>query len=128
MNVMVAMAGMDLPEKTIRQQIASAVNIIVQISRLMDGSRRTTYITEITGMEGETVTMQDIYRYEGHADTPGGKIHGRHVTTGIRPKISDQLIAHGQVLPDFVADEPERADPPKEEAKAGKSGKSKWGD
>jgi pilus assembly protein CpaF len=128
MGVMVAMAGMDLPEKAIRQQIASAVNIIVQVSRLMDGTRRTTYITEITGMEGETVTMQDIFRYEGHADTPGGKIHGRHVTTGIRPKISDQLIAHGQVLPSFVGEEPEGTPQPKEESKAGKSGKKKWGD
>jgi len=95
------MSGMDLPEKVIRAQIASAVHIIVQVSRLMDGSRRTTHITEITGMEGETVTMQDIFVYEGKADTPGGKIKGAHKATGIRPKIADKLVAHGQTLPNF---------------------------
>ncbi len=88
----------------------------------MDGSRRTTHITEITGMEGETVTMQDIYLFEGHSDTPGGKIEGAHRATGIRPKIADQLIAHGQELPNFV--EPNEGD---EEGQKPES-KSKWGD
>lgn len=122
MGVMVAMAGMDLPEKAIRAQIASAVHLIVQVSRLMDGSRRTTHITEITGMEGETVTMQDIYLFEGHSDTPGGKIEGGHRTTGIRPKIADQLLAHGQELPAFVSEGEGGEDQSKEEIKSG------WGD
>ncbi len=121
LGVMVSMAGMDLPEKAIRQQIASAIHIMVQCSRLMDGSRKTTHITEITGMEGETITMQDIYVFEGHSDTPGGKIEGTHRATGIRPKCADKLIAHGQTLPNFgtAAD----ADKGKEPAK-----KSAWGD
>lgn len=123
MGVMVAMAGMDLPEKAIRQQIASAVHIIVQVSRLMDGSRRTTHITEITGMEGETVTMQDIYVFEGKSDKPGGKIEGGHKATGIRPKVSDKLIAHGQTLPNFgIASEEEGEQPQSEKKKSG------WGD
>jgi pilus assembly protein CpaF len=122
MGVMVAMAGMDLPEKAIRAQIASAVNLIVQVSRLMDGTRRTTHITEITGMEGETVTMQDIYIFEGHSDTPGGKIEGGHKATGIRPKIADKLLAHGQELPAFVDENEGGEDKSKEETKSG------WGD
>ncbi|MEE9240539.1 MAG: hypothetical protein V3U53_05055, partial [bacterium] len=73
-------------------------------------SRRMTHITEITGMEGDTVTMQDIYVFEGHSDKPGGKIEGGHKATGIRPKISDKLLAHGQVLPNFGADTPEEED------------------
>lgn len=121
LGVMVAMAGMDLPEKAIRQQIASAVHIIVQVSRLMDGSRKTTHITEITGMEGDTVTMQDIYVFEGHSDKPGGKIEGQHRATGIRPKISDKLLAHGQALPNFGAQEQEVEN--RQEAK-----RSGWGD
>ena len=122
LHVMVAMAGMDLPEKAIRAQIASAVNLIVQVSRLMDGTRRTTHITEITGMEGETVTMQDIYLFEGHSDTPGGKIEGGHKATGIRPKIADKLLAHGQELPAFVGENEGGEDKSKEETKSG------WGD
>ena len=122
LGVMVAMAGMDLPEKAIRAQIASAVHIIVQAARLMDGSRRVTHITEITGMEGETVTMQDIYVFEGHSDTPGGKIQGKHRATGIRPKVSDKLIAHGQTLPNFDADLAA------EKAKEPQQKKSSWGD
>jgi pilus assembly protein CpaF len=124
MGVMVAMAGMDLPEKAIRQQIASAVHLIVQVSRLMDGSRRTTHITEITGMEGETVTMQDIYVFEGSSDKPGGKIEGGHRATGIRPKIADKLIAHGQTLPNFgIEMEEEEEQKPQKEAK-----NTGWGD
>jgi pilus assembly protein CpaF len=123
MGVMVAMAGMDLPEKAIRQQIASAVHIIVQVSRLMDGSRRTTHITEITGMEGETVTMQDIYVFEGSSDKPGGKIEGGHRATGIRPKMADKLIAHGQTLPNFGIEMEEEEQMPQKEAK-----NTGWGD
>jgi pilus assembly protein CpaF len=123
LGVMVAMAGMDLPEKAIRAQIASAVHIIVQVARLSDGSRRTTYITEITGMEGETVTMQDIYKFEVESSAPGEPIIGGHNPTGIRPKISDKLISQGQVLPDFNAGLEE-----KEEKDSAKSGKKGWGD
>jgi len=125
LGVMVAMAGMDLPEKAIRSQIASAVHIIVQAARLMDGSRKVTHITEVTGMEGETVTMQDIYVFEGHSDTPGGKIQGKHRATGIRPKVSDKLIAHGQTLPNFSADLDAEKEKPKEPQPQKKPG---WGD
>jgi pilus assembly protein CpaF len=123
LGVMVAMAGMDLPEKAIRAQIASAVHIIVQVARLLDGSRRTTHITEITGMEGETVTMQDIYKFEGKSSVPGEPIVGSHNPTGIRPKISEKLLAQGQALPNFNAKLEDE-----EERDSAQSGKKGWGD
>ncbi|MFQ5914546.1 MAG: CpaF family protein [Nitrospinota bacterium] len=98
---MVLMGGVDWPERFIRQQIASTVDLIVHLERLWDGSRRVTHITEIAGMEGDAVQMQDIYVFEGHSDTPGGKIEGCHKATGIQPKVADKLIARGQILPAF---------------------------
>ncbi len=82
-----------------RQQIASAVNLVVQATRLSDGSRRVTAISEITGMEGDVITMQDLFLFERLGISPERKVLGRFKATGIRPKCSDKLAASGFVLP-----------------------------
>ena len=92
---MVTMLGADLPIKTIRAQIASAIHIVVQLSRLSDGSRRVMSISEITGMEDDIITMQDIFVYKRRGKSAGGQILGEFVPTGIRPKCFDMLVASG---------------------------------
>jgi pilus assembly protein CpaF len=99
LDTMVAMANLNIPEKAIRQQIASAVNLIVQISRLADGTRKVTGIAELTGMEGEVITMQDIFLFERAGLGPDGRVRGRFKATGIRPKCSDRLASAGMHLP-----------------------------
>jgi pilus assembly protein CpaF len=100
LETLVLMAGMDLPLKAIRQQIAAAINLVVQLSRLKDGSRKITSITEVVGMEGETITMQEIFRFDPKGADPGtGKIVGEFALTGIRPKIIDRLFDMGIPLP-----------------------------
>ncbi len=96
---MVAMAGIEMPLKAVRSQIASAVNLIVQASRLQDGSRRMTSVTEITGMEGEVISMQEVFRYERLGIEPSGKIIGRFNATGIRSAYSDRFRQWGFDLP-----------------------------
>jgi pilus assembly protein CpaF len=96
---MVAMAGIEMPLKAVRSQIASAVNLIVQASRLQDGSRRMVSITEITGMEGEVISMQEIFRYERLGLAPDGKIIGRFNATGVRSHYSDRFRQWGFDLP-----------------------------
>jgi pilus assembly protein CpaF len=96
---MVAMAGIDMPLKAVRSQIASAVNLIVQASRLQDGSRRMTSITEITGMEGDVISMQEVFRYERLGVEPNGKIIGRFNATGVRSHYSDRFRQWGYDLP-----------------------------
>jgi pilus assembly protein CpaF len=96
---MVAMAGIEMPIKAVRSQIASAVNLIVQASRLQDGSRRMTSITEITGMEGDVISMQEIFRYERLGLAPDGKIIGRFTATGVRSHYSDRFRQWGYDLP-----------------------------
>ena len=99
---MVAMAGIEMPLKAVRSQIASAVNLIVQASRLQDGSRRMVSITEITGMEGEVISMQEIFRYERLGIEPSGKIIGRFNATGIRSSYSDRFRQWGYDLPPSI--------------------------
>jgi len=100
----VLMAGMDLPLKAIRQQIAGAITLIVQLSRLKDGSRKVTSITEVIGMEGDTITMQEIFKFESKgADPATGKIVGTFDPTGIRPQIIDRLFDMGVPLPPRLA-------------------------
>jgi pilus assembly protein CpaF len=99
LDTMVAMANLNIPERAIRQQIASAINLIVQVTRQSDGTRRVTGITEITGMEGEVITMQDIFLFEKTGLRPDGKVCGRFRATGIRPKCSDRLAQAGFRLP-----------------------------
>lgn len=96
---MVAMAGIEMPLKAVRSQIASAVNLIVQASRLQDGSRRMTSITEITGMEGEVISMQEIFRYERLGLAPDGRIIGRYTATGVRSAYADRFKQWGYDLP-----------------------------
>ncbi|NTT87240.1 CpaF family protein [Tabrizicola fusiformis] len=96
---MVAMAGIEMPLKAVRSQIASAVNLIVQASRLQDGSRRMVSVTEITGMEGEVISMQEIFRYERLGVEPNGKIIGRFNATGVRSHYSDRFKQWGYDLP-----------------------------
>jgi pilus assembly protein CpaF len=96
---MIAMAGIEMPLKAVRSQISSAVNLIVQASRLQDGSRRMTSITEITGMEGDVISMQEIFRYERLGIEPSGKIIGRFNATGVRSHYSDRFRQWGFELP-----------------------------
>ncbi len=99
LDTMVAMANLSIPERAVRQQIASAINLIVQITRQSDGTRRVTGITELTGMEGEVITMQDIFLFEKTGLRQDGKVCGRFRSTGIRPKCSDRLAQSGFRLP-----------------------------
>ncbi len=99
---MVAMAGIEMPLKAVRSQIASAVNLIVQASRLQDGSRRMVSITEITGMEGEVISMQEIFRYERLGLAPDGKIIGRFNATGVRSHYSERFRQWGFELPSSI--------------------------
>jgi pilus assembly protein CpaF len=102
LETMVLMAGMDLPIRAIREQIASAVDLILQQSRLQDGSRRITHLTEVQGMEGDVVTLQDIFVYEQTGRDENNKIVGRFKPTGIRPKFLDKLITNGIKLPNEI--------------------------
>ena len=98
LDTMVAMANLNIPERAVRQQISSAINLIVQVSRLSDGTRRVTGITELTGMEGEVITMQDIFLFERMGMGANGRVQGRFRATGIRPKCSDRLAIAGVKL------------------------------
>ncbi len=98
LETMCMMAGMDLPVRVIREQIASAIDLIIQQSRLKDGSRKVTSITEIAGMEGDTVVMTDIFRFEQTGTSPDGKVLGDLKPTGIRPLFSPRLEAAGLKL------------------------------
>ena len=99
LETMVLMAGMDLPVRAIREQIASAVDLIVQQSRLRDGSRKITHLTEVQGMEGDVITLQDIFVFDQTGCDEQGKVIGRFKPTGIRPKFLDKLSANGINLP-----------------------------
>jgi pilus assembly protein CpaF len=104
-ETMVLMAGLDLPEKAIREQIASALDVVVQISRLSDGRRKVTNISEIVGMEGNVVTMQDIFVFERMGVAEDGTVLGRFKATGIRPKFAERLYVAGVHLAPGIFDE-----------------------
>jgi pilus assembly protein CpaF len=95
LETMVAMANLNLPEKAMRQQVASAIQVVIQVARLTDGTRKLVLIAEITGMEGEVISMQDIFVYERQGIGEGGKVQGRFVATGIRPRFADRLKSYG---------------------------------
>jgi pilus assembly protein CpaF len=99
LQTMVSMAQLALPDKAIRQQIASAVHAVVQVSRLNDGARKLLSIAEITGMEGEVIQMQEIFRFERRGVTESGEVRGEFVPTGIRPQFTERLLAYGCKLP-----------------------------
>ncbi len=98
-ETMIAMGATNLPDKAMRQQIASAVHLVVQQTRLADGTRKVTSISEITGMEGDVITMQEIFVFEKAGISKEGKVVGRFRATGVRPKCSEKLRAAGIVLP-----------------------------
>jgi pilus assembly protein CpaF len=95
LDTMVAMANLNIPEKAIRQQVASAIQVVAQLTRLSDGRRRVTAISEITGMEQGVITMQDIFVFERTGLTPEGRVEGHFRATGIRPKCAQQLAQCG---------------------------------
>ncbi|TFG50617.1 MAG: CpaF family protein, partial [Gemmatimonadales bacterium] len=99
LDTMVAMANLNIPDKAIRHQVASAVNIVIQINRQSDGTRRVTSISEITGMEQDVITMQEIFSFTKTGMDATGKVTGTFKATGIRPKCSEQLGTAGYPLP-----------------------------
>ena len=99
LDTMVAMANLNLPDKAIRQQVASAVNLLIQISRMPDGTRKVTAISEITGMEQDVITMQDIFTFTKTGIDESGKSTGTFRATGVRPKCAEQLKTAGHTLP-----------------------------
>ena len=99
MENMIAMSGIEMPLKAVRSQISSAVNLIVQISRLQDGSRRMTSVTEITGMEGEVISMQEVFKFQRVGLTPENKILGHFTATGVRSHYSERFRMWGYDLP-----------------------------
>ena len=99
LDTMVAMANLNIPEKAIRQQIASAVNIVVQINRMSDGTRKVTSISELTGMEQDVITMQEIFGFKKTGIGENGTVIGAFRATGIRPKCADLLATAGHALP-----------------------------
>jgi len=103
LETMVLMSGMDLPIRAIREQVASAVDVIIQVSRLRDGTRRVTHLTEVVGMEGELITLQDIFAFDYSAGLDSaGRFRGRSRPTGLRPKFADRLADLGIEVPSSV--------------------------
>ncbi len=102
LETMALMSNLNLPEKALRQQIASAVGLIVQIARMSDGTRRITYVTEITGMTGDVVAMQDIFVFEKLGIDVSGRVMGRFKATGVSPKFAERLKKAGITLPPSV--------------------------
>ncbi len=93
------MAGVDMPVRAIRNQVAGAINLFVQLNRLRDGSRKVTHITEVVGMEQDVITMQDIFIMDQKGATPDGKVIAEFKPTGLRPKILDRIFSQGIPLP-----------------------------
>ena len=106
METMAMMANLNLPERAIRKQTSSAISMIVQVARFTDGTRRVTHVTEITGMESDVISLQDIFVFDKQGLTPEGKVIGSFATTGIRPKFAERLRAAGFELPSNMFDEP----------------------
>jgi len=107
LETLVLMAGMDLPLSVVRQQIVSAIDLIVQQARLRDGSRKITHVTEVQGMEGDTVVMQHVFLFEEEGEEDG-KVIGRLKPTGIRPRFTDRLVTHGFNLPPSMFMDPDK--------------------
>jgi len=105
LEVMVTLANANMHLTAIRQQVSSAVHVIVQCSRMADGSRRVTSVTEVTGMETDIVTLQDIFVFEKRGLSPSGKVLGRFCATGILPKFNEKLVTAGIRLPLDMFDE-----------------------
>jgi pilus assembly protein CpaF len=115
LETMISMANLRLPERAMRQQIASAIHVVVQVSRLSDGARKVTSISEIEGMEGEVITMQEIFNFERQGLEEDGRVLGRFRATGIRPRCADRLRAHGINLGELLFSDTAMA-PPEDES------------
>ena len=98
LETMVSMAGLNLPDRAIRHQIASAINVVIQLARLSDGSRKMLNLFEIIGMEGEMITMQEIFAFNLMGLTEERQVKGRFIATGIRPKFTRRLESMGITL------------------------------
>jgi pilus assembly protein CpaF len=99
LETMIQMAGLRLSDRAMRQQIASAIHVVIQVARLSDGTRRIISISEITGMEGETISMQDVFIYERRGIDQNGRVIGRFRPTGVRPRFAERLKVYGMQLP-----------------------------
>jgi pilus assembly protein CpaF len=99
LETMISMANLNLPERAMRQQISSAINVVVQVARLTDGKRKVVSISEVVGMEGEIITMQEIFAFDQEGVAPDGRVIGRHRPSGVRPRFAEKLIAYGIHLP-----------------------------
>jgi pilus assembly protein CpaF len=95
---MIGMSGIDIPARAARAQISSAINVVIQVGRLSDGRRKLLSLSELTGMEGEVVTMQEIFRFRQTGVAADGQVLGKFEATGIRPKFIEQVMAHGVTL------------------------------
>lgn len=112
LETLVLMAGMDLPLRAIREQIASAIDLIVQISRLRDGTRRVVNITEVQGMEGDVVTLQDAFTFDYTAGVAAdGKFLGHTRSTGVRPRFVERFEEYGIHVPASVFETPGTSNP-----------------
>jgi pilus assembly protein CpaF len=100
---MIGMAGLEISPRSVRQQIASAINVVVQAERMDDGRRRVVSITEIVGMEEDIITTQEIFRFRRQGKSPEGQIVGAFETTGVRPRFLDAVIARGIELPEGLS-------------------------
>ena len=107
---MIGMSGIDISPKSARAQIASAIHVVVQLERLSDGKRRLTSLAEVTGMEGETVLLQEIFRFDRQGIDAQGNVVGELKPTGIRPKFMEYLVARGINLPSHLFDPYRRMD------------------
>jgi pilus assembly protein CpaF len=104
LETMILMAGTNLPNRAMREQVSSALDLIIQASRLSDGTRRIVSVTEVTGMEGEVVTTQEIYRFRRRGISPEGRIVGQFEATGVRPAFTERLRVAGVELPSRMFD------------------------
>jgi pilus assembly protein CpaF len=93
------MSNLGIPDSAVRRQIASAIDVVVQVSRLSDGTRKVINVSEITGMEGDVVTMQDIFIFRKRGIRENGEVLGDFVATGVRPKFAERLLIAGIQLP-----------------------------
>lgn len=106
LETMVLMSGMELPVKAIREQIASALDLIVHQSRMRDGSRKITYITEVQHLEGDVITLQDLFRYQAEGVDEDGKLIGHYEATGLRPNFMEKFVINGVELPSILQQHP----------------------
>ncbi len=102
LETMVMMSGMDLPSRAIREQVSSAIDLVIFVARYSDGTRKISKISEITGMEGDTISMQDLYIFRHDGFDKGGSVIGKHQATGIVPTFLDKLKSHGVSIPNSV--------------------------